>query len=76
MQHGDHCQFDLAAPAADLREAHKPIGAMFAFMQYATQILFSLLMVALMFVMIPRAQAFANRINEILEMEPEITDAK
>ena len=52
------------------------IGAMFAFMQYAIQILFSLLMVALMFIMIPRAEASATRINEILEMEPEITDAK
>ena len=52
------------------------IGAMFAFMQYAIQILFSLLMVALLFIMIPRAEASANRINEVLEMEPEITDPK
>ncbi|MGE5262009.1 MAG: ABC transporter ATP-binding protein [Acidobacteriota bacterium] len=53
---------------------HLQIGAMFAFMQYAIQILFSLLMVALMFIMIPRAEASATRINEVLEMEPEITD--
>jgi len=52
------------------------IGAMFAFMQYAIQILFALLMVALMFIMIPRAEASATRINEVLEMEPEITDPK
>jgi len=51
-------------------------GAMFAFLQYAAQILFSLLMVALMFVMIPRAEASAVRINQILEMEPEIVDPK
>ncbi len=50
------------------------IGAMFAFMQYAMQILFSLLMVALLFIMIPRAQASATRIAEVLEMEPEIKD--
>jgi ATP-binding cassette, subfamily B, multidrug efflux pump len=50
------------------------IGAMFAFMQYAIQILFSLLMVALLFIIIPRAEASATRINEVLEMEPEITD--
>ncbi len=50
------------------------MGAMFAFLQYATQILFSLLMVALMFIMIPRAEASATRINEVLEMEPEIND--
>jgi ATP-binding cassette subfamily B protein len=52
------------------------IGAMFAFLQYAVQILFSLLMVALMFVMIPRAEASAVRINEVLEMQPEISDPK
>ncbi len=52
------------------------IGAMFAFMQYAIQILFSLLMVALLFIMIPRAEASATRINEVLEMEPEITDPR
>ncbi len=50
------------------------IGAMFAFLQYTMQILISLLMVALMFIMIPRAQASAKRINEVLAMEPEIKD--
>jgi ATP-binding cassette subfamily B protein len=47
---------------------------MFAFLQYALQILFSLLMVALMFVMIPRAEASAKRINEVLDLPPEILD--
>jgi ATP-binding cassette subfamily B protein len=55
---------------------HLDTGAMFAFLQYAAQILFSLLMVAIMFVMIPRAEASATRINEVLEMEPEIKDPK
>jgi ATP-binding cassette subfamily B multidrug efflux pump len=50
------------------------MGAMFAFLQYAMQILFSLLLVALMFIMIPRAEASATRINEVLGMEPEIND--
>lgn len=53
---------------------HLQIGAMFAFLQYAFQILFSLLMVAMLFIMIPRAEASAKRINEILEMPPEIID--
>jgi ATP-binding cassette subfamily B protein len=53
---------------------HLEIGAMFAFLQYAMQILFSLLMVALLFIMIPRAEASAKRINEVLAMEPEIND--
>jgi len=53
---------------------HLNTGAMFAFLQYAAQILFALLMVAIMFVMIPRAEASAVRINEVLEMDPEIVD--
>jgi ATP-binding cassette subfamily B multidrug efflux pump len=50
------------------------IGALFAFIQYAMQIMFSLLMVAMMFIMVPRAQAAAVRINEVLEVNPEIVD--
>jgi ATP-binding cassette, subfamily B, multidrug efflux pump len=53
---------------------HLEIGAMFAFLQYAMQILFSLLMVALLFIMIPRAEASAKRINEVLAINPEIND--
>lgn len=53
---------------------HLELGSMFAFLQYAFQILFSLLMVAIVFVMIPRAEASAKRINEILDINPEIDD--
>ncbi len=52
------------------------VGALFAFLQYAFQILFALLMVSMMFIMIPRAAASATRINEVLAMEPEINDAE
>lgn len=51
------------------------VGALIAFLQYAMQILFGLLMVSMMFIMLPRAAASADRINEVLEMEPEIEDA-
>jgi len=51
------------------------IGALIAFLQYATQILFALLMVSMMFVMLPRASVSADRINEVLRMKPEINDA-
>lgn len=51
------------------------IGALIAFLQYATQILFALLMVSMTFVMLPRASASADRINEVLGMQPEINDA-
>lgn len=52
------------------------VGDMMAFTQYAMQIMISVLMVAVMFVLIPRAQAAAVRINEVLDMKPEITDPK
>jgi ATP-binding cassette subfamily B multidrug efflux pump len=50
------------------------VGSLIAFLQYATQILFSLLMLSILFVMVPRAQASAVRINEALNMVPEIND--
>jgi len=51
------------------------IGNMMAFFQYAMQIMISLLMASMMFIMVPRAQASAVRINEVLAIEPEINDA-
>jgi ATP-binding cassette, subfamily B, multidrug efflux pump len=50
------------------------VGAMIAFLQYAMQIMFALLMVSMMFIMLPRAAASATRINEVLAIEPEIND--
>ena len=47
-----------------------------AFIQYLTQVMFSLLMLTMMFVLIPRAQASAVRINEVLEMESPIQEPK
>lgn len=51
------------------------VGDLMAFLQYAMQILFAVLMVSMMFVMIPRASASAVRINEVLDIVPEIKDA-
>ena len=51
------------------------VGALIAFMQYAMQILFAMLMLSAMFIMLPRAAASATRINEVLAIAPEITDA-
>ena len=50
------------------------IGDMMAFQQYVMQIMMSLIMAVMMFVMLPRASASAKRINEVLDMESEITD--
>ena len=52
------------------------VGNMMAFLQYAMQILFSLLMASFMFIMLPRAQASALRINEVLDIEPEIKNPR
>jgi ATP-binding cassette subfamily B protein len=51
------------------------IGSLIAFLQYATQILFAMLMLSMMFIMLPRAAASADRINAVLDMVPEINDA-
>lgn len=40
-----------------------------AFVQYITMILFSIIMLSMIFVMVPRAQVSANRVNEVLEMD-------
>lgn len=55
---------------------HMEVGDLMAFLQYAMQIMFSLVMVSMMFVLVPRASASATRINEVLDMEPVIKDAE
>jgi len=50
------------------------VGDLMAFIQYAMQIMFSIVMVTIMFVMVPRAAASAVRINEVLDIVPEIMD--
>lgn len=50
------------------------VGDIMAFLQYAMQIMFSILMVMMMFVMLPRAEASAIRINEVLKLENSIAD--
>lgn len=50
------------------------VGRMMAFIQYAMQIMFSLMMVSMILVMVPRAAVSASRIGEVLALQPEITD--
>lgn len=57
-----------------ISNGHMQVGALMAFIQYAMQIMFSLIMVSVIFVMVPRASASATRINEVLDMEPQIVD--
>ncbi len=51
-----------------------PIGNLTAFLTYIMQILMSVMMATFMFVMVPRAAASADRINEVLDTDPQITD--
>ena len=51
------------------------LGALVAFLQYAMQIMFALVMMTMMFIMIPRAQAASDRVNEVLGTEPSVQDA-
>ena len=50
------------------------IGDLMAFIQYVMQIMFALVMASMMFVILPRAAVSANRIKEVLETDPSITD--
>lgn len=52
------------------------VGNMMAFMTYAMQILMSFMMMTMIFIFVPRAQASAIRINEVLDMENSIEDNK
>ena len=51
-----------------------PIGNLTAFLTYIMHILFSVMISVMMFSMIPRASASAERIVEILDVEPEISE--
>ncbi|MBC2112269.1 ABC transporter ATP-binding protein [Listeria innocua] len=48
------------------------VGDLMAFIQYAMQIMMSFMMLSAVFIMIPRAGASAERINEVLDMKAEI----
>lgn len=50
------------------------VGSLIAFIQYVMQIMMALVMVTMMFVLIPRAAASAERINEVLDTSFEIQE--
>ena len=51
-------------------------GNMVVFSSYSMQVIMSFLMLAMIFMMLPRAQVSANRINEVLDTEIKIKDGK
>ena len=48
------------------------LGNMIAFVQYATEVILSFLLIAVLFVMIPRASVSAKRINEVVSTRPKV----
>ncbi|OAQ56099.1 ABC transporter ATP-binding protein [Enterococcus thailandicus] len=59
-----------------IAEMNLEVGNLIAFMTYAMQILISFMMLSMIFIMVPRAQASADRINEVLDEDIDITDPK
>lgn len=60
--------------AIRIDEGAMQVGNLMAFLQYAMMILFALVMMSMGLIMIPRAQASVNRINEVLKIENEVLD--
>lgn len=50
------------------------VGNLIAFMTYAAQILMSFMMLSMVFIMIPRAQASAKRIQEVFDLSSELAE--
>lgn len=50
------------------------VGDLMAFIQYAMQIMFAVVMMTMVFMMIPRASASSQRINQVLDLEADIKE--
>ena len=57
-----------------IAESTLQIGDMMAFIQYAMQIIMAFLMIAVMFILVPRASVSAGRIREVLDAPLSIRD--
>lgn len=57
-----------------IAESTMQVGDMMAYIQYTMQIIMSFLMIAMMSIIIPRANVAAKRIHEVLSTEPTIHD--
>jgi ATP-binding cassette subfamily B multidrug efflux pump len=60
--------------AHQVAQSSMQVGDMMAFMQYAMQIVFAFLMLAMMFIILPRAAVSGDRIADVLETKPVIND--
>ena len=59
-----------------ITDAAMQVGDMKAFIQYAMQIIMSVLRICMISVMLPRAAVSAERVDEVLKSEPKIHDPK
>ncbi len=55
-------------------QLHNSIGNLQAFVVYMVMIVYSFTMAAAMFVIVPRARISSKRINEVLDLQPTVTD--
>ncbi|MBA3873194.1 MAG: ABC transporter ATP-binding protein [Anaerolineae bacterium] len=62
--------------AHQVAESHMQIGNMIAFMQYGIQVVMAFLFISFMFIILPRASVSAERIADVLDVEPAIQDPK
>jgi len=60
--------------AHQVAEMNMQVGDMMAFLQYAMQIVFSFLMMSMMFIFLPRAAVSGGRIADVLETDTVIND--
>jgi ATP-binding cassette subfamily B multidrug efflux pump len=60
--------------AHQVAESTMQVGDMMAFMQYAMQIIFSFMMLSMMFIFLPRAAVSGDRIADVLETDIAIND--
>ena len=60
--------------AHQVAQANIRVGDMMAFLQYGMQILFAFLMLSMSLIFLPRADVAANRVADVLEVEPSIAD--
>ena len=58
-----------------INDGSMQIGALTAFLSYLVQVLMAVMMATFMFVMVPRAEVCAERIDEVLGTEPSVLPA-
>jgi len=58
-----------------INDGSMQVGALTAFLSYLVQVLMAVMMATFMFVMVPRAEVCAERIDEVLGTEPSVLPA-